>query len=50
MRTHPVAAGAVNTGGRLALALQTHPILGPVSDATVLAARWRDYARGTLVE
>jgi hypothetical protein len=49
MRTHPVAAGAVNTGGRLALAIQTHPILGPV-DATVLATRWRDYARGTLVE
>jgi hypothetical protein len=49
LRTHPIAAGAVTVGGRLALALTIHPVLGPV-DPNPLIERWRAYAEGKLTD
>jgi hypothetical protein len=45
LKTHPVAAGAVRIGGRLALALHVHPVLGPV-DPQPLVNRWRALLEG----
>jgi hypothetical protein len=42
-RTHPVAASATTVGGRLTLALHTHPVLGSTDVATMMK-RWRGEA------
>ncbi len=45
-RSHPISAAAINVGGRLSLAIQIHPALGPL-DLERVMRRWRGYIEGT---